>query len=174
MRRIYLGIACAASLACSSTGVGRGSAVAHAPACAGGRVTSDSELQRYRGCSEVSGDLVLQGVSSLTPLAALRRVEGTLRIERTTRLYTLAGLEHLQSVRALEIHHNQALITAGALGKLARADHASLSNNPRLTTTYGLLEGMSYAGVPVDLSHNCGLTAEGLRESLPPKALAAR
>ena len=65
--------------------------------CEGGVVNQDAELARYTGCRVVAGHLDVRGVTSLAPLHALERVDGTLRIERTDRLYSLTGLERLRS-----------------------------------------------------------------------------
>lgn len=162
------------SAACSPAGIEKAPATAAATGCAGGIVLRDAELQTYRGCRAISGDLELSGVTSLAPLATLRSVHGTLRIENASKLYTLEGLERLRSVGALEIHHNASLISAGALRQLKQASHVSISHNPRLSTKYGLLDGMRRSGVAIDLAANWGLVAEGVRAPAQDQPLAAR
>jgi len=170
MNRIALYLLCTVSAACSTTGVTKAPATAHAPSCGGGIVLHDSELQAYRGCRSISGDLALYGVSSLAPLASVKSIDGTLTIEHTSRLYTLAGLEQLRHVNRLEVHHNASLINAGALSKLEHVQHVSVTHNARLTTRYGFFDGMSRAGVDVELSHNSGLVAEGVTAPTPVAA----
>ncbi|HEX5098874.1 MAG TPA: hypothetical protein VFV94_05210 [Polyangiaceae bacterium] len=172
MNRIILCLLCTVSVACSSVGVARAPAAPRTASCAGGIVLHDSELEAYRGCRNVSGDLALYGVTTLAPLASLRSVGGTLTVEHTSRLYTLAGLEQLRSVNRLEVNHNASLVNAGALRKLDHVRHVSVTHNPRLSTTYGFLDGMGRAGAEVDLAHNSGLVAEGVTEATP--AVAAR
>jgi hypothetical protein len=174
MNRVALYLVCTVSMACSSVGVARAPAAPRAASCGGGIVLHDSELEAYRGCRGVSGDLALYGVTTLAPLAALHSVEGTLTIEHTSRLYTLAGLEQLRSVNRLEINHNSSLVNAGALRKLEQVHHVSMTHNPRLSTTYGFLDGVGRAGAEVDLAHNSGLVAEGVTEATPPGTVAAR
>jgi hypothetical protein len=143
-------------------------------ACAGGVVRGDAELQRYTGCRSV-GHLDVRGVTSLLPLHSLERVDGTLRIERTDKLYSLAGLERLRSVDALDLRDNTALISGGALRGLSHVRRAHLSNNPRLSKTYGLLDAIRKTHEDVVLSNNSGLSAEGVPESeVLSNALAAR
>jgi len=173
MNRILLSLLCTVSAACSTVGVSNAPAIAHAPTCGGGIVLHDSELAAYRGCRAISGDLALYGVTSLAPLASVRSIEGTLTIEHTSRLYTLAGLEQLRSVNRLEIHHNSSLINAGALHQLEHVHQVSVTHNRRLSTTYGFLDAMDRTGVELDLAHNSGLVAEGVTAS-PGGTVAAR
>jgi hypothetical protein len=126
-----------------------------------------------RGCQENSGNLELQSVTSLAVLGSLRRVEGALRIEHTERLYTLAGLEQLRSVEALELNHNARLINASALRGLAVALHARVTDNPRLSRRYGWFDGLTRSGVKIELLRNRGLTVEGFADS-SPATLAVR
>lgn len=143
-------------------------------ACAGGVVHGDAELARYAGCRSV-GHLDVRGVSTLQPLHSLERVDGTLRIEQTDKLYSLAGLERLRSVDTLVVRDNTALISGGALAKLHHVRLTRVSNNPRLTKTYGLLDAIGKTGADLYLSNNSGLAAEGVRESeVLSGALAAR
>ncbi len=170
MNRIALYLLCTVSAACSTAGVTTPPATAHASSCGGGIVLHDSELQAYRGCRSISGDLALYGVTSLAPLASVRSIEGTLTIEHTSRLYTLAGLEQLRRVDRLEIHHNASLINAGALSKLEHVQQASVTHNPRLSTKYGFFDAMGRAGVDVEIAHNSGLVAEGVTVPMPVAA----
>lgn len=172
MTRFILSAACALTFACSGTV--SAPARTQAVACGGGVVRSDAELERYRGCGEVSGDLAVRGVTSLAPLVSLRRVTGTLSIGETRRLYTLDGLEELRSVGTLELRGNAGLIHAGALGNLEDAGHATLTDNPRLSSTFGLLDGIERAGVTIEFSGNWGLIAEGVIESRRDGAVAVR
>jgi hypothetical protein len=174
MNRIVLSTVGVLAMACSGGELGRAPATAQSTRCDGGLVMSDLDLQRFEGCREVSGDLALRGVTSLAPLASLRRVDGALRIEHTTRLYTLAGLEQLRRVSSLEIHHNAGLINGGPLRHLEQADYVAITRNPRLSTTFGFLDGIRHAGGDVDLVQNWGLAAEGVPQLATPSSLAIR
>jgi hypothetical protein len=176
MNRIALYLLCTVTMGCSTASVARAPATPRSTSstCGGGIVLHDAELEAYRGCRDVSGDLALYGVTTLAPLASLHSVEGTLTIEHTSRLYTLAGLEHLRSVNRLEVNHNVSLVNAGALRKLDHVRHVSVTHNPRLSTTYGFLDGMGRAGAEVDFAHNSGLVAEGVTEATPGGTVAAR
>jgi hypothetical protein len=153
--------------ACSSSGMSHlapGSAAA--PACQGGVVHDDAELQHYAGCTSVAGDLDVEGVTTLSPLSDLRNVEGTLRIRDTTRLYNLAGLERLGHVTELFIERNRALISGASLNRLTQAQAVRIAGNPRLSRAYGLLRGLRAGSSALRIENNAGLTAEGLA-SLP-------
>lgn len=178
MTKQLLMLACTLPAACATTTLPRAVPAAAEPAsCAGGVAQNDAELRRYRGCDRIDGDLLVRGVTSLEPLAALERVAGHLRVEHTEKLYSLAGLERLQSVRELTLAHNHGLISGGALSTLARAERVHVSDNPRLTRSYGLMRGLEHSHARVDFSHNLGLSAEGIAEfrfSESASTLAAR
>ncbi len=171
-RRIFF-IAWAALMGCSAAPQPAVRSARPAAPCAGGVVASDAELSRYAGCRSIAGHLDVRGVTSLAALHSLERVDGTLRIERTDRLYSLAGLERLRSVDTLDIRDNTALISGGALRGLDRVRHSHLSNNPRLSKTYGLLDAIAKSSDDVHIEHNSGLTAEGVRQSEAPSATLA-
>lgn len=152
--------------ACSTSGMQHAApAPRTAVSCAGGSVASDLELARYEGCTEVRGNLAISGVSSLEPLADLRRVEGTLSISENHRLYTLSGLDALTEVGTLRIEHNRALINAGSLNGLSLARDVVIARNPRLTKRYGLLAKLPSSSTHLSFSDNRGLTAEGVASS---------
>lgn len=160
---------------CSSAPPTRIQAATQPAACTGGIVRSDAELQRYAHCRVIAGHLAVRGVTSLLPLRSLEQIDGTLRIEQTDRLYSLAGLERLRSVDTLDLRDNTALISGGALRALSHVRRTHLSNNPRLTKTYGLLDAIEKTGGDVYLSNNSGLSAEGVPESdVLAGAVAAR
>ncbi|HTQ03640.1 MAG TPA: hypothetical protein VMI54_07275 [Polyangiaceae bacterium] len=168
MTKQLLMLVCTLSAACSTTSLPpartNAPANASAPSCAGGVAQNDAELARYAGCSAIDGDLLVRDVTSLESLGALEHMAGRLRIEHTERLYSLAGLERLRSVRELELRHNDGLISGGALRGLAHAERIELSDNPRLTRSYGFMQGIERSGARLDLSRNTGLTAEGVEE----------
>jgi len=130
--------------------------------CEGGSVTSDAELARYEGCTEIRGHLAITGVSSLAPLGDLRRVEGALSVSETRHLYTLSGLESLTEVGTLRIEQNRGLINAGSLNGLTQARDVVVAKNPRLTKRYGLLAKLPSASTHLSFSDNTGLSAEGV------------
>jgi hypothetical protein len=149
--------------ACSTSGMPHATPASRtAVTCDGGSVTSDLELARYEGCTEVRGDLAISGVSSLEAMADLHRVEGTLSISETQRLYTLSGLESLAEVGALRIEHNRALINAHGLNGLTRAGAVVIAKNPRLSKRYGLLAKLSGSSTHLTITDNRGLMAEGV------------
>jgi len=178
MTKQFLMLVCTLAAACSSTNLPRAlPATAAATSCGGGVAQNDVELRRYAGCSEIDGDLLVRGVTSLEPLAALEHIAGHLRVEHTERLYSLAGLERLRSVRELTLAYNGGLISGGALSGLTHAEHVRISDNPRLTRNYGLMRGLEQSRARLDLSHNLGLSAEGVaefRSSESTTTLAAR
>lgn len=178
MTKQFLMLVCTLSAACSTTNLPRAlPAAAETANCAGGVAQNDAELRHYEGCTAIEGDLLVRGVTSLEPLAALEHLQGHLRIEHTEKLYSLAGLERLESVRELTLAHNDGLISGGALRRLTHAEHVSISDNPRLTRNYGLMHGLEQSRARLDLSHNLGLSAEGVaefRSAESPTTLAAR
>jgi len=143
--------------------------------CEGGVVNQDAELARYTGCRVVAGHLDVRGVTSLAPLHALERVDGTLRIERTDRLYSLTGLERLRSVDMLDIRDNTALVSGGALRGLTHVRRVHVSDNPRLSKAYGMLDALAKSNADLYLSNNSGLSTEGVPQTATfTGALAAR
>ena len=69
-------------------------------ACPGGSVRGDQELAGLVGCRRIDGDLLVSGVSTLSPLASLEAVRGTLAVRAST-ADSLRGLEQLCSVSGL-------------------------------------------------------------------------
>lgn len=164
MNKQSIWLVCALSTACSA---GFGKTQVAAPervSCAGGVVQTQTELDRYAGCTTIDGDLLVENVGSLAPLAALEAVAGKLRIEHTRHLYSLAGLEHLTRVHELSLQDNTALIDGGALHGLLHADHAHVAKNPRLSRAHGFEQGLLQSGASLELTHNAGLHAEGMQE----------
>lgn len=151
------------SAACSGAGLERqGIKTAERRECAGGFVTSDQDLERYQGCDVVVGDLSIANVTTLAPLASVRSVEGTLRVSSTGRLYSFRGLEALESVGVLEVRGNRGLIGVGGLRRLARAERVTFRENPRLSSSYGLLPALTRGSTPISLENNAGLASEGV------------
>lgn len=152
----------------------RASTVASSPICPSGTVRSDAELERFRSCTRVAGDLTVENVSSLEALSDLRQVDGALRIQRTDRLYSLEGLESLENLRELSIHKNSALINAGSLNGVAQVYAVAIQDNPRLTKSFGLLNGLRMQPSRVTVRHNAGLDAEGVRVTAENVQIAQR
>jgi hypothetical protein len=149
---LALGAGCAASPAKV--------AWANGPAtCPGGSVEGDAALGAYAGCQRVTGNLVLRGVSTLAPLAALTRVDGTLGVEKSD-LESLEGLEALRSVESLSLRDNAELDDISSLSALNRAVRVELRNNPGLTAPEGL-SGLTEVDEIV-IEHNGFLTLKGL------------
>jgi len=164
MTKQYVLLMCALATACS-TGFGKGAVPgAERMNCPGGVVQSQRELERYAGCTTIDGDLLVENVHSLAPLAALETVNGKLRIEHTRHLYSLAGLERLERVQELALRDDAALISASALHGLLHAERVHISQNPRLSAGFGFERALRQSGAAVELAHNAGLAAEGMRE----------
>jgi hypothetical protein len=105
--------------------------------CPGGSVRGDQELAGWAGCRRIEGDLVMSGVSSLSPLASLEAVGGTLAV-RASSAESLDGLERLRSVGGLALEENQKLDDISALESLDTAKRLSFVGNPRLSSPNGL------------------------------------
>ena len=105
--------------------------------CPGGSARGDQELAGLVGCRRIEGDLVVSGVSSLSPLASLEAVSGTLAVRGST-AESLGGLERLRSVEGLALEQNQKLDDISALESLDSAKRLSFVGNPRLSRPTGL------------------------------------
>jgi hypothetical protein len=150
--------------------------------CGGATLKSDAEVAAFAHCSEVQGDLRIEGgVTDLDSLGSLRRVAGTLSISNTNGLEDLRGLERLTSVGALEIagnerlertlglgnlqrvgklvvKHNSQLVSLGGLKSLQRAESVEISNNRVLAGYFGLLPRLARVEEQLVLRQNLGLS----------------
>ena len=106
--------------------------------CEGGRATNAAELERFAHCTDIRGNLQVGGVSTLAPLAALRSVSGSLTIENTRELDSLAGLERLESVKSLVLIANDALDDISALSGLESVSTVDIVGNANLRNLSGL------------------------------------
>ena len=97
----------------------------------------DAELESYRHCAEVSGDLKIEDVCSVSPLAGLRRVSGTLSISGNNGLDSLAGLEQLEAVSAFELRNNPLLNDVSQVSHLRHARSLVLEGNAKLRDLKG-------------------------------------
>ncbi len=131
-----LGLVSCFAMACAATP--RVPVAAATALCAGGTVRGDAELESYRHCAEVSGDLKIEDVCSVSTLAGLRKVSGTLSIARSGGLDSLAGLEQLQEVAALELRDNPLLDDVSQVSQLRRAHTVVIEGNARLRDLRGL------------------------------------
>ena len=131
--------------------------------CPGGTVSNDGELAAYAGCESISGDFTLQGISTLTTLAELQRVDGELKITNT-RAESLAGLDRLQSAKSIQIDSNARLSDISAIGALHSVNHVIFRGNPRLTSPSGFAPVSTLDGLEIDNSGFTSLTGlESLR-----------
>jgi len=105
--------------------------------CPGGSVQSDRELAGLAGCRRIQGDLTLSGVTALSPLASLERVDGALTI-RASAVESLSGLERLRSTGGLALEANPHLDDISALESLEATQSLSFVSNPRLSGPSGL------------------------------------
>ncbi|HEY4160326.1 MAG TPA: hypothetical protein VGM29_19575 [Polyangiaceae bacterium] len=136
--------------------------------CRGGEVASDAALRKFADCTRVDGDLVLNGVSDLEPLAHVHAINGTLSIGHTSALYSLSGLERLCSVDALRLTYNARLIDASALDGVKSVQRIEIAHNPRLCARFGLLTSLQTPAAKADLRFNAGLSSADVQ------SLAAR
>jgi hypothetical protein len=135
----------------------------------GATLNTDAEVEALAAeqCGILLGDLTItSGVSSLKPLAHLRGITGSLelrllgplldlrglegmtyigerlRVDRSSQLNSLDGLENLEQVaRGIIIEHNTQLTDIGALGSARFAGSLILDDNPALRSLDGL-DGM--------------------------------
>ncbi len=131
-----LGLVSCFAVACAAAQ--RAPVVAANALCAGGSVRGDAELEAYRHCAAVSGDLKVEDVCSVSTLAGLRRVSGTLSISRSGGLDSLAGLEQLQEVSAFELRNNPRLDDVSQVSRLRRAHTVVIEGNAQLRDLRGL------------------------------------
>lgn len=178
MTKSLLSVAAFALLlnACAGAAHPQGAEVPNRTTCRGGSVRGDAELAKLAGCESITGDVSITDVTTLAPLARLESVTGTLAIGPTRELTTLAGLERLESAHRVVLERNVALINARALNGLLDATRVEVRNNPRLSKSFGFLEGLALRDARLELTHNIGLEAEGLRDTPAKRGveLAAR
>lgn len=105
--------------------------------CPGGSALGDQQLASFAGCRRIEGDLAVSGVSTLSPLASLERVDGTLAIKASS-VDSLSGLERLRSVGGLTLEANQKLDDVSALESLESSKRLSLVGNRKLSSPTGL------------------------------------
>src|SRR5690606_8491701 len=93
--------------------------------CPAGNVSLNSQAAvnnfatDYPNCTEVSGNLTIQGANNLTPLSNLTSVGGYLNIYNNLSLTSLNGLSNLTSVGGnLNIYDNLSLTNLDGLNNL--------------------------------------------------------
>lgn len=136
IKLIGLGLVSCLAMACASAG--RAPVVAANALCAGGSVHGDAELEAYRHCAEVSGDLKIEDVCGVSTLAGLRKVSGTLSIAHNNGLDSLTGLEQLQEVSVLELRDNPRLDDVSQVSQLRRVHTVVIEGNAQLRDLRGL------------------------------------
>lgn len=104
----------------------------------------DSFKVLYPNCTEIEGDLILEGVDetelmNLDSLNNLVKVNGDLQLKDNARLERLKGLENINEIGGtLVIFNSSNLINVLGLERLKKIDGSlSVSNNSRLTTFAG-------------------------------------
>jgi len=115
----------------------------NAQSCLPGGITFNTQEQidsfqtNYPGCTEIEGNVKIQGndIANLNGLSVLTSITGTLEIRYNPLLVSLAGLEGLNSV-------------GGDL---------SIYNNPLITNLTGL-DNLTFIGGSLELSRNTSLT----------------
>ena len=98
---------------------------ASAQVCPGDVVLSSQDAVNSFNCSEVEGDLTIQGtgISDLTPMTVLRAVGGRLTVTGTRQLISLDGLDSHRSVtRGILVSENESLVTLRGLSGLSTLD----------------------------------------------------
>src|SRR5690606_16521293 len=124
--------------------------------CPAGNVSLTSQAQidafatNYPNCTEVSGNLTIQGanITDLTPLSNLTSIGGYLEIYHNSSLINLDELSNLTSVGGyLDIYDNSNLTNLDGLSNLTSlGGHLYISNNSNLTNLNGLSNLTSIGG----------------------------
>jgi len=134
--------------------------------CVGGLLQSASDVDLYRACDQVTGDLRISApdLTDLSALARLKTVSGTLEISGNPQLGDLSGLEELQQVGALSIHDNAGLYRSTGLSGLSEVGQVVIERNPKLNSLRGL-RSLTHAG-SVQIRNNPRLCAFGMLPAL--------
>lgn len=183
MIKLLGGLVCGLLVACGGAVQGPSQHASTLDMCEGGVARNDAGLTRYEHCALITGDLAISGVTSLSALSQLRGVSGRLSVSNTTELEGLEGLEHLATVKQLELRGNSHLLGLSGLEQLRHAGEIVIHGNPELRTLSGLegieqLEGLSVSrsglyslhGVE-NVSQLAKLSLIGNRELIDPSAL---
>lgn len=135
-------------------------APAHGPgSCAGGRIASAADAAAFASCRTVTGDLAIEGsdLTDLTALSELHGVSGTLTIRDNSKLRSLTGLEHLESLTSLELRGNGLYDTRGIEG-LRRVETLVIADNRLLISLRGF-RNLEHVDALV-VSHNSRIAAQ--------------
>src|SRR5690606_36136991 len=138
-------------------------------------LTSQTEVDafatNYPNCTEVSGDLTIQGanITDLTPLSNLTSVGGYLYIYNNSNLTNLDGLSNLTSVGGyLSIAYNSNLTNLDGLSNLTSVGgDLEISYNSSLTNLDGL-SNLTSVGADLVIYFNYSLTDISGLENINP------
>ena len=116
----------------------------------------DSFQINYPGCIEIEGDVIIRGddITNLDELLVLTSIGGDLKIENTSSLINLYGLNNISFIgEGLNIEDNESLLNLSGLIGLVQIDKSlNIEKNPSLTSLTGL-DNLTTIGV--DLNIGC-------------------
>src|SRR5690606_10808477 len=126
----------------------------------------------YPNCTEVSGNLTIQGANNLTPLSNLTSVGGYLNIYNNLSLTSLNGLSNLTSVGGnLDIYDNPNLTNLDGLSNLTSVGgYLSIGSNPNLTNLDGL-SNLTSVGGDLGIYDNLSLTDISGLQNIDPASI---
>lgn len=119
---------------------------------------ADEELEQVRCAEVVTGNLTVDGATSLHALSSIVQVQGDLQIRFTDQLRSLAGLENLQQVDGnLSVRSHEELDSLDALASLTVVGGSlDLQGLPRVSDLTGL-EALREIGGDFTLRGNASL-----------------
>jgi hypothetical protein len=104
----------------------------------------------YPGCTEIEGFVIIEGfgITSLAGLSGLTKIGSNLKIDQAANLFSLAGLENLESVGGLDIEFAYNLIDLSGLSGLQSVNPSNvfILGNSALTDVSGLENLKAIAG----------------------------
>lgn len=140
---------------------------------------SDEMIKEFAKCNytEITGTLgiydysVYDPITSLSPLKSLKKIGGQLALNSLKELTNLDGLQNLESVGTLLIHHADKLENLNALDKLQTAHiemgkNASLKNIDALDMDIEEMVTIAFSDLPLLESLKCFSNVKSIRNAL--------
>lgn len=127
-------------------------------------LTSQQQINAWPGCSELKTTLIIDGyysnITNLDSLIGLKRIEGYLRIQNTSELLDLSGLDSLTVVTSnVHLNDNVGLINLNGLENLDSIGYdLYIQNNPQLETI-STLTGLANIGNHLTIYQNKSLSS---------------
>ena len=130
----------------------------------------DAFPTNYPGCTEIDGDVTIQGGASITNLnglSSINSVKGFLKIRQNSSLTSLSGLDNLTTVsKGLWLYFNASLNDISSLSNLTTIGfELHIYFNGSLTSLSGL-ENLTYVGGYCTIDSNTKLTSLGGLDNL--------